>query len=796
MTDLKFAVRMLLHSSGFSLTAILILTLGIGATATMFSATSAVLLRPLPYPDPDRLVVVRETRAQAQFAATVMTAKEFVDWTRNSPVLDHAALVGFPGLAVAIGDEPDRLPALRVTADFFPLFGATPVAGRAFTREDEEPGNGDVAVISYRLWQERFAGSASTVGGVVRVEGRPTTIVGILPEGFTFTGPFDLIVPMTLSPDALAETAHSWDVFARLAPGVSRAQAIQRLSAAAVASQGSPAHLTGATLVPMRDVVVGDGRAPLLVMFGAVGFVLLIACANIANLLLARGASRTREMAIRSALGAGRRRVVRQLLAESLVLTLAGGVGGALLAAWLTEIFARLAANAVPRASEIHVGGWTLLFTFAVASAAGIAVGLVPAWQTAHADVNDALKLESRGATGGRRRALGVFVVAEVALAMVLLVGAGLLLATFDHLRQVDPGFDPSDALVVPSFLPQWKYGSPDAQRAFIRRATQEIAAVPGVVAAGATDALPLSGDNMSGTITIEGRPAPDPATRPNADWRSVTPGYFPAMGISLLSGRLFAETDDERAAGVLLVSRGFAEHYWPGESAVGKRLKLARFEADAPWRTVVGVVADVQHESLGQPPRPVLYRPYAQGPVPWMQIVVRSASTPSAIAGALRQAMHRTDPELPVRNLRPLTAYLSDALAQTKMALSLLGAFALMAIGLAAAGIYGVMAYAVAQRRAEFGIRLALGASPRDLLRLVVAGSLRLTAAGIILGLIGARVTSSLLGTLIVGVTPTDPRVFVGMAMLLAAVALAASLVPAVRAMRVDPNSALGGRP
>jgi len=484
--------------------------------------------------------------------------------------------------------------------------------------------------------------------------------------------------------------------------------------------------------------------------------------------------------------------VVRQLLTESLLLSTAGGVLGALLATWLTELLARTTGGSIPRADEIRVDGWALAFAAGIAVAAGLLFGLVPAWHAARTEANDTLKAEGRGTSGSRQRALSAFVVAEVALAMVLLVGASLMLVTFGHLRRVDPGFDASHALVVPAFLPPWKYPTAETQRAFFERATQEIAAVPGVTAVGASNALPLTGDNSSGSLTIEGMAAPTPATRPNADRRAVTPGFHDALGIHLQAGRLFTAADNERAPLVVIVSRAFADRYWPSDSAVGKRVKLARFEAAAPWRTVVGVVNDVQHEALSGRPRPVVYYPLAQNPNGAMQIVARAAGSPSAVAAGVRAAMQRVDPDLPVAELRPMSYFVSSALGDTEVALSLLGSFALMALALSAAGIYGVMAYAVAQRRTEFGIRLALGASPRDLVRLVGLHSLRLTAIGIALGVAGAWLTSSLLGDLVQGVRATDPRVFAGTAAILALVAMAACVVPALRATRVDPNDAL----
>jgi putative ABC transport system permease protein len=796
LSDLTFAVRTLAHARGFVITALVVLTLGIGATATMFSATNAVLLKPLPYPDAARLVVVRETRAQAGFEQTVLAAREYLDWARGNAVLEDATIVDYPGLALAYDNAAAvRLGAMRVSADFFPLFGVRPIAGRAFTRDAERPGNGDVLLISHRVWQERFGGAADVVGRTVRLEGRPATIIGILPAGFTFQGAVDLVVPATLTPELLREQDHSYDVYARLARGVTREQAIAELTRAALAAPGTPGHITGATVVPLREEFVAGAETPMLVMFGAVGFVLLIACANLANLLLARGAARQREIAIRSALGASRWRVIRQLLSESILLSTIGGVLGALLATWLTEWLARSAAESIPRANEIHVDGTTVVFAIAVAIVAGAVFGIVPAWQAARTDVNSTLKSEARGSSPARQRALSAFVIAEVALAMVLLAGAGLLLSTFGHLRRLNPGFDASRVLVVPAFLPQWKYGTPEMQRAFFSRAEHELGAVPGVEAVGATNALPLSGDNWSGSLAIEGMPAPTPATRPNADRRSVTPAFLQAMGIHLQAGRFFAPSDNERAPLVVIVSRTSADLYWPGEQAVGKRLKLARFEAEAPWRIVVGVVDDVQHTSLSGRPRPVVYYPYAQGPTGAMQLVVRGASTPSAIAPGVREAMRRIDPDLPVAELRPMTFYLSGALGDTEVALSLLGSFAVMAIVLAAAGIYGVMAYAVAQRRVELAVRIALGASGADVLRLIGAQGLRLTSIGIAIGLAGAALTSSLLGDLVVGVRPGDPRILTATAAVLALVAMTACAAPAIRALRVDPNEALRPR-
>jgi putative ABC transport system permease protein len=794
LNDLRFAVRVLLRSPGFTSAALLVLTLGISATTTMFGAINAVLLEPLPFPDPDKLFVVRETRPQAGFERTVVSAEEYLTWTRGSRVIENAAIHSAPGVAIAINGATDRLPALRVSAEFFPLLGLTPIAGRPFTRESEQPGHGDVLLISYRLWQDRFGGAADVVGRTVRLESRPAVILGVLPPKFSFGGRVDVVVPETLTPElaAASQQGHSYDIYARLAPGVTREQAIAELTRTALAAEHSPKHLLGVTLVPLKDEVVGDARTPMLVLFAAVGCVLLIACANIANLLLARGTARQREIAIRSALGAGRPRIVRQLVTESLLLSFVGGIAGALLATWLTDVLARAAASSIPRADEIHVDVRALLFAMGISLAAGLLFGLIPALHASRSDVTLALKQEGRGSSGARQRALSVFVVAEIALALVLLVGAGLLLASFDRLRHVDPGFDAGPVLVAPAFLPEWKYSTRETLRAFFTRADAELSAVPGVVAVGATNALPLSGDNSSGALTIEGQPAPTPATRPNADRRAVTPGYFAALSMHVLAGRVFTAADDDRAPLVVMVSRGFADRYWPGQDAIGRRLKLGRYESAGPMRTVIGVVNNVQHANLSIQPRPVIYYPYTQGPDAAMQWVIRSTSNPAAIAGGVRQAMQRLDPDLPTTELKPLTDFVQGSLMDTEIAMSLLGSFALLAILLAAAGVYGVMAYAVAQRTTEFGIRVALGAAPRDLVRLVGRQAMALTAAGVIIGLAAARLASAALTGMVYGVRPSDPTVYLSTAGILAAVALSACIVPALRALRVDPIVAL----
>jgi putative ABC transport system permease protein len=794
LNDIRYAARMLMKSPGFTLAALTALALGIGATTAMFGAVNSVLFRPLPFPDADRLFVVRETRAQAGFERTVISEGEYLQWGRNNPHFEYAAIVDTPGLSVRLSDTPERVPALRVPAEFFPLFGVTPAAGRLFTREAEQPGKGDVILIAYDVWQRRLNGAADAIGRAILVEGRPATIIGIMPRGFSFGGRIDAVVPMTLGAAEAAQfSSHSFDMYAQLARGVAPQQAAADLTRTILATQGDPPHATGAALVPLHDEIVGDSRASMLILFGAVSLVLLIACANIANLLLARAASRQKEIAVRSALGATRARVIRQLITESLLLSAIGGILGVVLALWLTDLLTRIAADSIPRALEIGLDARALAFALGVSALCGLVFGLAPAWQAARFDIGSALKQEGRGGSAaGRTRALAVFATAEIALALILLVGAGLLLATFRNLRHVDAGFDPSNVVTAPAYLPEWKYATAGQQRTFFSRAVAELASMPRVTAVAAVNVLPLSGNNSSGAITVEGFPPPPPNQRESADRRAITPSYFTAMGIHLVQGRAFTDADDEHAPGVIIVSRALAEHYWPGADPIGKRLKLARYASSAPWVDIVGVVADVRHGSLAKASRQVVYYPHAQNPTDGMELVVRSAGGTVAVTNAVREAIRRLDPELPVDSIRPLGELVRTSLFNQELELGRLGTFALLAVALAAAGIYGVMAYAIAQRIQEFGIRLALGATGMDIVRLVAGYGLRLTGAGIALGIAGAWLASSVLSDLLYGISPTDPGVFAATTALLAAIALSACVVPARRALRVDPITAL----
>jgi putative ABC transport system permease protein len=794
LNDLRYAIRILLKSRGFTIASLTALTLGIGATTAMFSAVNSVLLRPLPFPNPERLFAVRETRAVAGFERTVVSEGEYLQWGRSNPLFEHAAVVDMPGLSVRLGDAPERVPALRVPSDFFPLFGVIPAAGRTFGRDAEQPGRGDVILISYNVWQRRFDGAADAVGRSVPVEGRPATIIGILPRDFSFGGRIDAVVPMTLGPDQATEFSnHSLDMYARLAAGVTMQQATADLTRTVLATQDSPPHATGVALVPLRDQVLGDSQGSILMLFGAVGLVLLIACANIANLLLSRAAARQKELSVRAALGATRTRVVRQLVTESLLLSGVGGVLGVVLASWLTALLARLAVDSLPRAIEIDMDPRAVAFACLLSCVSALLFGVAPAVHAARFDVGTALKQDGRGGSSrSRTRALAAFATAEIALALTLLIGAGLLLASFRNLRHVDAGFDPTNVVVAPAYLPEWKYNTEEACRLFVARAVADIASIPGVTGAAAVNVLPLSGNNSSGALTVEGFPPPPPNQRESADRRAITPDYFATMRTPILAGRAFSDTDKEHTAGVVIVSRSLAERYWPGGNAIGKRLKLARYAAAAPWLTIVGIAADVRHDTLAKTSRPVVYYPHAQKPDGTMEIVVRANAPTAAITKAVRDVLQRIDPDLPVDGIGPLSRVVQASLSNQQLELGLLGAFALLAVALAAAGVYGVMTYAVAQRMQEFSVRLALGATAQDIIRLVAGYGFRLTAVGVALGAVCAWAWSVVLSGVLYGVRATDPVVFGSTALLLAATAMAACILPVRRVLRASPVAAL----
>jgi putative ABC transport system permease protein len=794
LTDLRYSIRMLRKNAGFNLAVIGALALGIGATTAMFTGVNAILLRPLPYPDADRLFMVRERRAQAGFARTVVASGEFLRWQSQSRSLEAVASVDYPSLTLTIGSEPESVSGLRVSAGFFRALGIQPEVGRAFTADEDRAGAPPVILISHDLWQQRFASSPGVVGSTIRMDGRLATMIGVLPRGFSFLGQIDAVVPAAPGASEAADFSHHFlDIVGLLRRGATRSQAEAELATLATSSgDPTPAHLIGVALVPLQEEVVGAARPSLLVLFGAVTLVLVIACANIANLLLARATAREKEIGIRVALGAERGRVVRQLVCESLILALAGGALGVVLSLWGADLLVAISPPGTPRLDEIGVDWRVLTFALALSCGAGALFGLAPAWHAARVDASAIIIREARAGAGSpaRRRLLHGFVAAELALALVLLIGATLLAASLRALNHVDPGFDPIHVLTVPLALPDARYDEA-RERQFYRELLTRVESTPGVVASGLVNVLPLSGNNSSGSITIEGQTVPRPEDQPNVNIRMVSAGYFRAMGITLMRGRGLTGADTAESARVIIVNARMASLYWGTEDPIGQRVKIGRPTSTEPWLTVVGVVRDVRHRALGAPPRQEMYLPYEQRRSQAPVLVVRAAGDPGALTASIRHQIRALDPDLPVTG-QPLSQIVRQSLQGNQLNARLVGVFALVALLLAAGGLYAVMAYAVSLRMHEFGVRVALGASRRDLATLVVRQALVIAAAGLALGLPAAWATSRMLTALLYAVSPTDPRILAATAAVLTAVALVASCVPARRATKVNPIDAL----
>jgi putative ABC transport system permease protein len=813
VTDVRYAVRMLRKSPGFAAVAVTALALGIGANTAIFSVVNAVLLSPLPYAEPGQLVVLTNEFQKLGFQNVNVSVPEYRDYLEQGGVFEGATAIYPVNINLTGVDEPERIQAMIVSPSFFDVLGVAPELGRTFQKEDEHPGIAEVAVISHGLWQRRFGGDPGVLGRRLRLDDDDFTVVGVMPAEFRHPGStpteVEIWVPSGFSATPFDPPARKDRILnslvARLAAGATPelAQRSMDLVAARLQEQHPDSYPAdagfGVRVAPLHDTLVGNVRPALLVLLGAVGLVLLIACANVANLLLARAAARQKEVAVRLALGAGRARLVRQFLTESVLLALAGGALGLVLALWGIDALLALSPPNIPGLGGVGVDGAVLAFTLATSLLTGVAFGIVPALQTTESGLHESLKEGGRSATGARRNRLsGIFVVSEFALALVLLIGAGLLIRSFWRLQEVAPGFDPRNVLTAEVWLPtpnqpdRGRYFAPEKKVAFARQLLERVRALPGVEYAGLTTGLPLGSNLSSGLFTAEGRETLGLEGSARGEARRVTPDYFRAMGIPLLSGRAFTESDDRVPASVAVVGERLARRIWPGEDPLGKRLKLGGPTSTAPWLTVVGVVGDVKSRGMDVETPLQIYIPFFSEPNLYMALAARTNSDPAALTRVVAEEARAIDGDQPVYNVRTMEQALAVSTAQRRFSTLLLGIFAGVALVLAAVGIYGVMAYAVSQRTREIGVRMALGARPGHILRLVVGGGMAMALAGVAAGLAAAFALTRVMAGLLFDVSATDPLVFGAISILLVGVALLACYVPARRAARVDPLVAL----
>ena len=796
--DLRYSLRLLLRKPGFTAMIVLTLALGIGANTAIFSVVNGVLLRPLPYLDPHRIMTLWQTNAKRGVMREQVSPANFMDWRDRQKSFAQITAAAPYGFDLTGQGEPESLGAWQVTEGFFEILGVNALHGRTFRPEDFQAGNEHVVVLGYGLWQQRFAGKLEIIGQKMMLDKKPYTVIGVMPQNFRFLAERQMWAPKIFTPDERQyHRAGGWiNVIARLKPEVSVAQAEQEMTAiAAQLAQEFPRanQDVGAAVVPLPEQTVGQVRTALWILLGAVGFVLLIACANIANLLIARGAERQREFAVRAALGALRGRLLGQLMTESILLAFLGSVGGLILAVWGIDLILALSPANLPRVDEIKIDLSVLGFVLGLALLTALIFGLVPAWQFSRPDLQETLK-KSSGRMGGvmSHRLRQVLIVVEVALALVLLTGAGLLVRSFVSVLQIKPGFVTDHVVTLQVF-----YGNretkPSQAASFFTNTLERITALPGVKGAGAVSMLPLDDDTIEsrGRVVIAGRPAPQTGQDPMA-WAAIaTPEYFQTMGIPLLRGRLFTRFDSADAAPVALINETMARRYWPNEDPIGQKITVSSF-AKPKEREIIGVVGDVRHTGLDDTPQPQFYEPHAQTSIGMMTYVVRTEADPLTVLPAIKQQIWAVERDMPLADVATMDERVRKTLGERRFHLLLLSLFAAMALVLAACGIYGVMAYLVTQRTHELGVRMALGAQSADVLKLVIGQGMKLALMGLGVGLVVAFALTRLLTSFLFGVSATDPVTFAAVAILLAVVALLACYIPARRATKVDPMIAL----
>jgi putative ABC transport system permease protein len=801
LQDMRYSARMLTKNPGFTSIAIITLALGIGVNSAIFSVVNALLVRPLPFENLDRIVALWERVPSRGVERNENAAANYFDWSKQQTSFERTGMYRGWSANLTGDDNPENLVGHQITASLFDVLGVKPQYGRAFTAEEEQPDKKNVVILKYGFWQRRFAGDLGIIGKTISINDVPRTVVGIMPPDFNFPPGGQLLAPLALTPnEARNRMSHYLLAVARLKTGIPLEQAQAELDTImARLERQYPNYNTGRGLgvFPLLDDTVRYYRNALLTLMSAVGFVLLIACANVANLMLARAAGRDKEIAIRTALGASRWRIVRGLFSESLLLALIGGGAGVLLAFWASDLIK----SVIPAEFFDFVPGWrqigvdlrVLSFTFALSLFTGVIFGLAPALQASRPDLNVSLKDKSSIGLGGsrKRRLRSALVITEVALSFVLLIGAGLMMKSFIRLIGTDPGFNPANVLTMELTLPYAKYGEASQRENFYRQLLERIESLPGVESAGAVNHLPLGGSNTSSSFLVEGFPEPPPGQDVDGRLRVCSPHYFQALGMTLLEGRAFTDQDRTGSQPVVIVNKTLAQRYWPNGSAIGKRIRFTGDQARNPWMQIVGVVRDVKHE-LNLEVVPEYYLPHAQDAWGEMILASRTRGEPDALAAAIRAEVSKLDKDQPVSRIRTMEQVSADSTMLQRHSVSALGVFAALALLLAAIGLYGVMSYTVTQRTNEIGIRIALGANPRDVLKLVIAQGMALVSIGMAVGLIASLGLTRLIETLLFKVKPTDIFTFSVSAALLAIVALLACWIPARRAAKVDPMVAL----
>jgi putative ABC transport system permease protein len=797
LQDLKFAVRMLVKSPGFTLVAILTLALGIGVNTAIFSVVNAVLLRPLPFKNSSQLVVMRETYKNVGNVS--VSYPDFLDWRQQAHSFSAMAAIENRGFNLSGVAQPENIGGYAVSPNLLALLGVHPVLGRDFLPSEQNQGTAPVILLSYQLWQSHLGGDPAVLGRSINLDGRSFAIVGILPPTFRYLDRSDVLVPFGVFANELTERGErgDMDVVGRLSPGVPLSQAtveMKTITARLAEQYPQSNHGFGAYLASFREEFSGDTRLAVLVLFGAVVFVLLIACVNVANLFLVRGAARAREIALRLAFGASRGRVIRQMLTESLLLAFCGGVLGVVLGAWgISGLGYLLPADAL-KTMGVRMDPSVFLFAAFIVVLVAFAFGLIPALQATRPDLHETLKEGGRSATStrGQHRLRGALAIAETALALILLVGAGLMLKSLYHLIQVSPGFGPARVLTMEMDLRSDQYSKGPAILNFWQQLLDRVRQIPGVESAALGTVVPLTGNHNRSDVTIEGLPAPGPGEFPHPDYHIISSAYTNTMGIPLLRGRTFTDSDNETAPSVALVNATMARRFWTNGDPVGKRFLWGHPGENEKWITIVGVVADTKLYGLDNPARLEVYSPYRQSPSNDMNLVVRSAADPASLTSSIRAAVAAIDKDQPVFAVHTMQQLVDDSISTRRLTLVLLGIFSALALILAAIGIYGVMAYSVALRTQEIGIRMALGARQKDVLRLVIGQGARIAFFGVAIGLAAAAALARLLSSLLFSVSASDPVTFAAVAVLLVAVALLACYIPARRALRVDPIIAL----